>query len=299
MNDSGRKTLIAKASGARQARTRSRQTTEGAGPSRAPERRGRGKTALITGASGGIGYELALQFARDGYDLVLVARSQDKLIDVANRLERDHGISARALPKDLTEPGAPEEIHSWLRSESIAVDVLVNNAGFGLGGLFADIALDGELAMLQVNLVGLTELTKLCLDGMLQRRSGKILNVASTAGFQPGPLMAVYYASKAYVLSFSEALANELKGTGVTVTTLAPGPTETGFADRAGTKDARLFQGHTMGARKVAEAGYRGLMRGRALVVPGLRNRLLAFAVRLTPRRVVVKITRRLQEART
>src|SRR2546430_925080 len=257
------------------------------------------KTALITGASGGIGYEFALLFARDIFDCVLVARSGDKLDELAARLESEFRVKTLVVARDLSKPSAVDEIYEAASAASMNVDVLVNNAGFPVYGRFVDTDLYTELGMLQVNVVALTALAKLFVRGMVERRNGRILNLASTAAFVPGPLMAVYYASKAYVLSFSEALANELKGTGVTVTTLAPGPTETGFADRAGTKDARLFQGHTMGARKVAEAGYRGLMRGRALVVPGLRNRLLAFAVRLTPRRVVVKITRRLQEART
>lgn len=262
-------------------------------------RRGQGKTALITGASGGIGYELALLFARDGYDLVLVARSKDKLEALAERLEREHGISVRALFKDLSQPEAPEEIYSELGAESVKVDVLVNNAGFGLRGLFAEGSIADELDMLQLNMVALTHLTRLFIDGMLERGEGKILNLASSAGFQPGPLMAVYAATKAYVLSLSEALANEVAGSGVAITALCPGPTETGFSARAGMQQTRLFRGATMDTRRVAEIGYRALMRGRPLVIPGLRNRLLVFSVRLAPRRVVSRIAGRLQGVRT
>ncbi len=259
---------------------------------------GHRRTALITGAWSGIGRELALLFARDGYNLVLVARSAAKLAELAEDLKREHGTSIRVLAKDLSNPAAPDEIYSELAPDS-SVDSLVNNAGFGTRGPFWETSLAAELEMMQVNMVALTHLTKLLLKGMLERRSGKILNVASTAGFQPGPLMAVYYATKAYVLSFSEALANELKGSGVSVTALCPGPTETGFSQRAGMRDSRLFRGTTMDARTVAQIGYRALMQGKPVVIPGLRNRLLAFSVRLAPRAAVTRITRRLQETRT
>jgi len=257
-----------------------------------------GKVALVTGASGGIGYELALLLARDGYDLVLVARSADRLAALAERLERDHGVSVRVMARDLAAPGAPEEIHAELAAQSVGVDVLVNNAGFGLMGPFAGMSPESVREMLQLNVVALTLLTRLFLDRMLERGHGRILNLASTAGFQPGPLMAVYYATKAYVLSFSEALANELAGTGVTVTALAPGATETGFSAHAGSEQSRLFRGATMDARTVAQAGYAAMLQGKPLVIPGLRNKLLAFSVRLAPRRVVTRIARRMQETK-
>jgi short-subunit dehydrogenase len=258
---------------------------------------GRNPLALVTGASGGIGYELARILARHGYDLVLVARSADKLAALAERLELDHGIQVRAIAKDLARPDAAAEIHQWLAAEGLTVDVLVNNAGMGLLGKFAEIGIEGDVEMLRLNVEAPTLLTRLLLPSMLERGSGRILNLASTAGFQPGPLMAVYYATKAYVLSFSEALANELAGTGVTVTALAPGPTETGFSSRAGSEQSRLFQGATMDARTVAEAGYAALMAGKPVVVPGFRNRILAFGVRLVPRRVVTQIARRMNES--
>jgi short-subunit dehydrogenase len=258
----------------------------------------RNPLALVTGASGGIGEELARILARHGHDLVLVARSADKLAALAERLELDHGIKVRAIAKDLARPEAAAELHEALAAEGLAVDVLVNNAGLGLLGKFAEMGIDDIVQMLRLDVEAPTLLTRLFLPSMLERGSGRILNLASTAAFQPGPLMAVYYATKAYVLSFSEALANEVAGTGVTVTALCPGPTETGFSSRAGSEQSRLFKGPTMDARTVAEAGYAGLMAGKPVVIPGLRNRLLAFGVRLAPRRVVTQIARRMQESK-
>jgi uncharacterized protein len=254
------------------------------------------KTALITGASGGIGYELALQFARDGFDCILVARSHDKLDALAARIGSEFRVKALVLPKDLSKATAVDEICEEVGAASMQVDVLVNNAGFPVFGLFTETDLDTELEMLQVNVVALTQLTKLFLRGMIERRSGRILNLASTAAFEPGPLMAVYYASKAYVLSFSEALANELRGTGVTVTTLAPGPTRTGFQKRGQLEDSRLVQGDIADAQSVALAGYRGLMAGKTIVIPGFANKLIPWIVRVSPRGVVTRVVRRMQE---
>jgi short-subunit dehydrogenase len=254
------------------------------------------KTALITGASGGIGYELALLFARDGFDCILVARSQDKLNAMAARMESEFRVKTLVLPKDLSKPSAVDEIYEEISAATMPVDLLVNNAGFPVFGLFTETELKTELEMLQVNVVALTALTKLFLRGMLERRYGRILNLASTAAFEPGPLMAVYYASKAYVLSFSEALANELRGTGVTVTTLAPGPTRTGFQKRGQLEDSRLVQGEIADARSVALAGYRGLMAGKTLVIPGFTNKLIPWIVRVSPRGVVTRVVRRMQE---
>ena len=252
------------------------------------------KTALITGASGGIGYELALIFGREGYDCVLVARRKDTLEELAQRLQKEHGVSARVIAADLSDPTTPEAIHTELGDQR--VDVLVNNAGFPTYGLFADTDLRTELEMMQVNMVALTHITKLFLKEMLVRRSGRILNVGSTASFEPGPLMAVYYASKAFVLSFSEALANELQGTGVTVTCLCPGPTRTGFQKRGALEDSRLVTGKIANARSVAEAGYRGLKAGKTIVIPGFGNRLVPVVVRLSPRWAVTRVVRRMQE---
>jgi len=254
------------------------------------------KTALITGASGGIGYELALLFARDGFDCILVARSHERLNALAARLESEFRVKTLVLPKDLSNPSAVDAIYEEVSAASMPVDVLVNNAGFPVFGLFSETDLDTELEMLQVNVMALTQLTKLFLRGMLERRYGRILNLASTAAFEPGPLMAVYYASKAYVLSFSEALANELSGTGVTVTILAPGPTRTGFQKRGQLEDSRLVQGQIADAQSVALAGYRGLMAGKTIVIPGFTNKLIPWIVRISPRRVVTRVVRRMQE---
>ncbi len=252
-------------------------------------------TVLVTGASSGIGLELARLFARDGYRLVLVARGQDALERVAEELRRQHGATVTIVPMDLAVPGAGERLVAEIRRRDCAIDILVNNAGFALYGPFAQTDWNTELQMLRVNIEALTTLTKLLLPEMLVRKRGKILNVASTAAFQPGPLMAVYYATKAYVLSFSEALHEEVRGTGVTVTALCPGMTRSGFQARAGLERSRLLKVGMMEAATVARAGYRGLMRGKPVVIPGLKNKLLTFLVRLTPRAWVPRVVRLLQ----
>ncbi|HEU5002761.1 MAG TPA: SDR family oxidoreductase [Actinomycetota bacterium] len=254
--------------------------------------------ALITGASSGIGKEFAELCARDHRDLVLVARSGDRLTELGERLAHDHGVGVTVIPLDLAEHGAPETVLKVVEAKGLEVDLLINNAGFGLKGAVAELGAAEQAGMLELNVVALTVLTRLFLDGMRARGRGAILNVASTAGFQPGPLMAVYYASKAYVLSFTEALANELAGSGVTATALCPGPTVTGFSARAGTAGTKLFRGPKMGARAVAEAGYAAMQAGRPVVIPGLRNKVLAFGVRLGPRKWVTQIARGMQETR-
>jgi short-subunit dehydrogenase len=255
-------------------------------------------TALVTGASGGIGEELARLFAADGHDLVLVARSRDKLTRLAEELKAKHGVAARVLAADLVRDEAPQEIFEELSADGVTVDALVNNAGVGTYGLFAETDLQSELDLLQVNIVALTHLSKLFLPGMMARRRGYLMNVASTAAFQPGPLMAVYYASKAYVLSLSEALANECEGTGVRISALCPGPTETGFVAAAGMGDSKLFDRAVMDARTVAVEGYRGLLAGKTIVIPGLRNNLLARSIGFFPRGLVTKVVRGIQEKR-
>lgn len=253
-------------------------------------------TALITGASSGIGLELAKLFAADGHDLILVARSNDALEKLAQELTGKHNVKARVLPVDLSLSSASNQIYEQL--SGVEVEFLINNAGFGTFGMVAETKESSLLEMMQVNIVALTQLTRLFLPGMIKRKRGRILNVASTAAFQPGPLMAVYYASKAYVLSFSEALANETKGTGVTVTALCPGPTLTGFQKRAHMEDSNLVSGNlpVMDAAGVARIGYHAMMKGKTLVIPGMTNRLLAFSVRLGPRKLVTAIARHLQE---
>ena len=253
-----------------------------------------GKTVLITGASGGIGLELARIFSREKYRLVLVARSAEKLQEIKKELEPS---SVDILVKDLSEPLAAGQIFSELQERSVSVDILVNNAGVGSFGLFADADLASQEEMIRLNMLSLTQLTHLFLRSMIERGEGKVLNVASTAAFQPGPLMAVYYASKSYVLSFSEALANELSGTGVSVTVLCPGPTETGFQKAANMGASKLFKRHVRSAKEVAEAGYRGLMKNKTLVVPGLDNRFFAASVRLSPRWLTPRVVRKIQES--
>jgi uncharacterized protein len=256
-------------------------------------------TALVTGASGGIGRDLAKLLAAGGHHLLLVARSADALDELGAELAQAHGIRATAIPADLTDPNAPAAVHRAVRDLGAEVDVLVNNAGYGLYGRFAETDVDTELRMIQLNVAAVTHLTKLFLPTMLTRRSGRILNVASTAAFQPGPLMAVYYATKAYVLSFSEALAEELAGSGVTVTTLAPGSTRTGFQATAKIDQSRLFRGPTvMDSDAVARAGYEGLMRGERIVIPGLVNKALVQALRLGPRTLVTRLAKAANDRR-
>jgi len=254
------------------------------------------KTALITGASFGIGREFARIFAREGCNLVLVARSADKLRQLSSDLDKAHGARSLILAVDLTEPGAAAYVLDQTTRADIQVDVLVNNAGFAQYGLFAENDLEECLRQIQLNVTFLTHLTRLYLPAMMERKSGGILNVASTAAFQPGPLMAVYYATKAYVLSLSEALANELGGTGVTVTCLCPGPTATEFHKRANATSMRLLKFGSMDARTVAEDGYRALIARKPLVISGFKNWLLAQSVRFSPRRVVTTIARKIQE---
>jgi short-subunit dehydrogenase len=257
------------------------------------------QTVLITGASGGIGYELAKLCARDGRNLVLVARSAEKLNQVAAELQSQFRIPVKMVPLDLATATAPKFLFDQLQRESVAVDILINNAGYGAYGDFAAMPEDEILGQIHLNISALTHLTKLFLPPMLARHNGKIMNVASTAAFQPGPLMAVYYASKAYVLSFSEAIANEVARTapGVTVTCFCPGATDTGFAKRAGTETSRLFkQVGAMDAATVARDGYRGLMAGKTVVISGTRNWLVAESVRFAPRKLVTAISRWIAE---
>jgi hypothetical protein len=253
------------------------------------------KTALVTGASSGIGLELARQFAANGFDLVLVARSKDKLESLAAEIGTTHGVNVRVEPRDLSQPDAPRSLADALGGAGITVDALVNNAGFATYGPFHENERSGELSMIQVNVMALTELTHLLVPGMVERGYGRVLNVASTASFQPGPLMAGYFATKAFVLHFSEAIATELEGTGVTVTALCPGPTASGFQSRANMEDAKLVQSGLMSSEKVAAIGYRALMRGKRVVVPGLSNRLGTLAPRFLPRKLVAKVVGNLQ----
>ena len=248
------------------------------------------QTVLITGASAGLGLEFARLFAADSCNLVLVARRGDKLEELAVELRQTHSVQVEVIRSDLTMPDAPREIFDEVASKQRTIDIVVNNAGFGLRGKLAEIDLDRQLDMVRLNVLSLLHLTRLFLPGMLERGSGGILNVASTAAFQPGPNMAVYFASKAFVLSLTDALVEELRGTGVKVTCLAPGPTVTEFARAAEMEDARLFNMGAMSAEAVARIGYRGFLRGKSLVVPGVGNKLLAQGTRFMPRWIVRKI---------
>lgn len=258
----------------------------------------RKQTALITGASSGIGRELSKLMAADGYDLVLVARSQAKLDELAAEMQTQHDVRCTTIPADLSRPDAPGAVVERLGTDGLEVDVLVNCAGYGLFGAFAETSWEAELQMIQVNITSLVELTKRLLPAMVARGRGRILNVASTAAFQPGPLMAVYYATKSFVLSFSEAIGNELEGTGVTVTALCPGPTRSGFQSMANMEASRLVRGKALpGADEVAAAGYRAMNRGKRVFIPGAKNRMLAWSVRLMPRNMVTATVRRTQAA--
>ncbi len=254
------------------------------------------QTALITGASGGIGLVFAQKLAKEGYDLVLVARSEKTLQTLAEQLRSQHGIRVTVLAKDLSHLEAPNEIYEALQGAGTAVDVLINNAGFASYGLFHELDRAKELEMVQLNITNLVALTHLFVQDMVRRGYGRVLNVASTAAFQPGPLMATYYASKAFVLHFSEAIANELQGTGVTVTALCPGPTASGFQERAAMQESKLVQGGLMSAEAVVEQGYQALLSGKVVEIPGLSNKVGAWSARLVPRQTAVGIVRRMQE---
>lgn len=249
------------------------------------------EVALVTGASMGIGKELAKIFAADGRDLVLVARTEDKLRGLAIELEAEYGITAHVLPADLTKPSAPAEIFESLATRGLQLDYLVNNAGFGATGAFADLPLSGQMDMLHVNIDAVVALTHFALRGMLARNKGRILNIASTAGFQPGPDMSVYYATKSFVILFSEGVAEEVKKSGVTVTSHCPGATATNFADTAGNAKSLLFKLGAAPADKVARHAYRSMLKGKVVATEGFMNRLTAFSVRFSPRAVVRKIT--------
>lgn len=252
------------------------------------------ETALVTGASSGIGLELSRLLAAEGYDLILVARSIDSLNKLADELNVQYGAQVQVIPKDLSQPTAAQELCRQLEEQSSGVDVLINNAGIGLAGPFAEADLAKTEQMMQLNMVALASLTRQLLSGMLARGRGHILNVASLAGYQPGgPGMAVYYATKSYVLSFSRALARELRGTGITVTALCPGPVKTAFATEAGVENTRLYRWlPLMEARTAALKGYHGMQRGRAVVIPGVLSKLLAFAGELPPRLIALEVNR-------
>lgn len=254
------------------------------------------QTVLITGASGGLGLALAHRFAKDGFDLILTARSADKLDTAKAAIETAHGVRVTSIPLDLGAPHAAKTLMAAVEEQGLRVDILVNNAGFGDFGAFADSDIDKQSAMVQLNVTALMELTHAVLPSMRQHGRGKILNVASIAAFQQGPYMSVYYATKAFVLSFSQALAYELKNSGITVTTLCPGPIDTAFVQAADLGRSKLFRSLPVStAQAVADYGYKALMKGKTVAVHRLLNKLLVFSVRFVPRSLVSKTICKIQ----
>ncbi len=254
-------------------------------------------TALITGASNGIGLELAKVHASKGGDLVLVARNKSKLDELKTTLENQYKVKVYTIGKDLSASNSAQEVYNETTKQNIRIDYLINNAGFGDFGMFVETDWNKELQMINLNITTLTQFTKLYLQDMVKRKSGKIMNVASTAAFQSGPTMAIYYATKAYVLSFSEAIDNEVSDKGVTVTTLCPGATESGFQAAAAMEESALVKGKKLPTSKeVAEYGYKSMMQGKTVAIHGSMNWIMANSVRFTPRAMVVKITRKIQD---
>ena len=258
---------------------------------------GQGQTALITGASAGIGVDLAECFAKDGYDVILTARSEGALKEVAQRLSGAHGVKAHVVAQDLGAIGGGTALANAIKGRGLDLDVVVNNAGYGHAGALTSSDMPTQLGMIDLNVRALVELTYIYWDGMLAKKRGGILNVASTAAFQPGPLMANYYASKAYVLSFSEAMWEEARGTGVHVSCLCPGPTVSKFRERAGTGKTKLAKnaGAAMASEPVARAGYNAWKANRAVVVTGARNAFQAGMVKYLPRKMLLGIVRNMQ----
>ena len=259
---------------------------------------GTGRWALISGASGGIGLELARLMAADNWNLVLTARSEDAMVALKDELETQFGCMVRVVPADLSEPGAVTALTGVIASQEIRIEALINNAGFGLFGEFRGTSWEREAQMIDLNIRALTELTKSLLPHMLEQGQGRIMNVASTAAFQPGPGMAVYFASKAYVLHFSEALAHELNGTGITVTALCPGGTASGFQAAAEMEASAAVKGKKLpSSLDVARYGYRAMMNGKRVAIHGLMNRVMALSVRFSPRRMVTAVTARIMRS--
>lgn len=255
------------------------------------------KTALITGASNGIGLELANIHASKGDNLVLIARSTDKLLALQEQLQQQYNIKVIVMAKDLAQVNIAQEIYDELKMQHIQIDYLINNAGFGDFGMFYETDWNKEANMIQLNITTLTQFTKLFIKDMVARKEGKIMNVASTAAFQSGPTMAVYYATKAYVLSFSEAIDNEVRDKGVTVTALCPGATESGFQAAAAMEESKLVKGRKLpSSKEVALYGYDAMMQGKTVAIHGLMNAIMANSVRFFPRSLVVKLTRMIQD---
>lgn len=255
------------------------------------------KTALITGASSGIGLELAKIHARQGDNLVLVARSEQKLKDLQAELESKYGTKIIVVALDLSDSQSAKKLFELTEEKKIEVDYLINNAGFGDFELFHQSDIDKATEMINLNVQSLTILTRLYLEVMVKRKSGKIMQLASTASFQPGPFMAVYYATKHYVLAFSEAISEELKGTGVTMTALCPGPTASGFQNAADLRESKLVKGKKLpSSNEVANYGYKAMMKGKRVAIHGFQNKMMAFSVRFTPRNWVTALVKKISE---
>lgn len=251
--------------------------------------------ALITGASSGIGFELSKIFAKNNYDLVMVSKDRKKLESSANEIKSLHNVTIKQIAIDLSKENSARKLYYMLPGK---IDILVNNAGFGLYGEFKDTDISAEQEMLHLNIVSLTELTKYIMKDMLAKGSGKIMNIASTAAFFPGPMMSVYYASKAYVLSFSVALANELKGTNVSLTVVCPGPTKSGFQEKANLGKSSFSKHKMMGSDEVAEISYKGLIKKQLIIIPGTMNKFQAFASRIFPMEMLADMVRSYQKQR-
>ncbi|WP_129689797.1 SDR family NAD(P)-dependent oxidoreductase [Gottfriedia acidiceleris] len=258
----------------------------------------KGKTVLITGPTEGIGYELTKLFAKDHFNLVLVARNKTKLEEMANSLMKQFNIKVLVISEDLSKANSAKSIFDQVLKSQMEIDILVNNAGVALYGDFGQTDLKKELTMIQLNIVTLTELVKYFLPNMLQKKSGQIINIASTSAFQPGPKMSVYAASKAYVLSFSEALSEELRHTGVSVTAVCPGPTRTGIINSSGGNNSKLFKGKIMTPKKVAKLTYKAVSKKETIIITGFKNKILAQSVRFIPRSIVRKLAKKLLEER-
>jgi short-subunit dehydrogenase len=253
------------------------------------------KFGLITGAASGIGYEIAKLLIQDSYHLVLIDKNATKLQEIQSDFKNQYKNEVQILEKDLSKTNVADEIYDELRQQQIELDLLVNNAGYGVFGMFSETDWKRERDMIQLHVITSTHLTKLFLPGMVRRGTGKILNVSSLAAFQPGPLMSIYYATKAYLLSFTEAIANEVKGTGVTITVLCPGITKTGFQKTVSEEEAQI-NWNLASAANVAQYGYKAMLKGKIVAIPGFINYLLANAPRFFPRRIAANVVRRLQE---
>lgn len=257
-------------------------------------------TAIVTGASSGIGYEFTRFLSAIPYDLVLIARNLDRLVEIKKELEARYKIRVTVIPADLAQPGIAIDIHNELQNQDIVVDMLINNAGFGKCGSYLDQSWEDEADMVHVNILSLLHLTRLLLPKMIKRKHGYICNVASTAGFFPGPYMATYYATKSYIVSYTQALHHELRHSGVSVSALCPGPTATNFQTVANVTNTRLFQmSNLANAKDVVEYGYRALLKNKPVAIPGLFNKLLVFGSRLIPRSIQIQLVQWIQESKT